>query len=205
VFAVDANRRRIDEHAFLALESVAKADPIDAGTDRPVLVEDPAAACLHRSRHARVPGERCDALEEFLAAGNRVEHRARVLRLALHEGGPLTVLVVFHPAVRIDDRLAPERFGDRFNPRDRWPLYSGSVEPTNPSSARKVLAPHKPRSVKGRNIARQSHADSQSLISNRSSGRSQANSGQKSGQKPIVQQTDACHGTPVYCRTPAKA
>ena len=112
-----AEQRRVDEHTIDTL--LAHEQLVVVGARRPLLEEQPPSGAAHAARHRGVAGELPDALQQPLAAGNAIEHRARMRVLTLQERQPVRVLIVLHPAVGIAEGFAEVGVPDDFDPRHR--------------------------------------------------------------------------------------
>ena len=114
-----AQRRDIDELADLAV-GLADEQVEIVRSGRALLVEDAPAETLNACDHVGAAGEGGDLVSERLAAGDRVQHAARVAALRLHPVDRARILLVFHIAIGIDDRRAEIAVGDRLLWRRRW-------------------------------------------------------------------------------------
>ena len=98
-----AERGRIHENPLAAL--VTNEEPIVVGTLRSLLNEREAAGALHAARQHGLARQLFDPRKQRLAPREPLEQCAGMAILTLEEGQPFAVLVVFHPSVRIAQRL----------------------------------------------------------------------------------------------------
>ena len=122
---VALHRRRVDQDAFGASHAGAHRELEVVGPGRPHLVEQLPAGRAHAISHRIAARQGADARLQHVPAGDRAQHLARMRVLALHEGLPVAVLGVLHPAVRVGDRLAEEGLGDRFDAGHRRATTGG--------------------------------------------------------------------------------
>ncbi len=108
-------RRGVDQHPVMAAASQDELVVVSARGS--LLDEEQAPGPLNLVGQHRVAGHLLNSREKRRAAGQVVQDRARVPVLPLEERQPIGILVVFHPAVRIGDRLAEIRVACHLDPR----------------------------------------------------------------------------------------
>jgi hypothetical protein len=116
-------RRRIDENPIATVLANEQLEVV--GAERPLLKERKAAGTLDPGRYNRIGRKLADPLQQTVAVWQSIQHRASVSVLSLEKGKPRRILVVFHPAIGIAERLTEVSVARDLDARHRWRRHGG--------------------------------------------------------------------------------